>query len=838
MNRKLLFIDWLSANKLKKVTPIIFADLLEKVFLDYFNISIWDLSDYKRYNKLRNELYKNKKFKKNDKRTYKVFILNGRFYESFLKQEIVSNECKMHDKIGEDHRCIELNENVFAEDQNISAVCAFFDDKYLSDFFYKLFEYSKKENQELKLDIRSSIIGVNKSSEILRFYSNKAGNIKFFGKKRIFNMHELVLEEAFKYIDDIDIYFQTHKSEIEKELPDLKIAENNKTGMIASRIPWDKFETALLIETFWQIERREVDRQTAINNLSLSLRKKATNQGLRIDEKFRNINGISIQMGNIALSFFPVRSPLHRTAIFDEVATIYKTNREEFNRLLRIAHSFIDDVNESDLPSRESNSNTTCPENNEDNAIKLSNPSAEGESVTDYLKVITSIFPDGYSFNNPLKKRKFVREYNEINQKEFLDSDELYLKKIHQVGFVSEEKVYLTDIVSHEIRTAIKNYIDMNFANGNSIIYYSVVYSRFVDRLSNSFSEDMLIHYLQFEFDGVYQFEKLFISKKGEDVNLKQMLVNVFMNCGRPLDIEDVYEKMQTISHNAIDQVIKDRDFIVNNRGKSYFYKDSFIIENEELETIKKHIEETLSKKESMSGDELYDYIYKNLPEVIETNPGVTKLGYRNLLKIKFANYFTFNGDVISNVGDNVDVCKLFTDFCKIREKFSLSDLISFKSKINKSFIDWDAVLQNSIRVDKDSFVRRDLIAFDVNKIDAAINDYCVNEYISFNDIINFIEFPTIGFKWNNYVLESFLFVNSKKFKLLHSTFNMEEPIGGIVKADSNIINFDELVIRIIKDNTLFEQNKLYDYLLENKFIKRRRLNNIDVLIEKAKLEG
>ena len=66
----------------------------------------------------------------------------------------------------------------------------------------------------------------------------------------------------------------------------------------------------------------------------------------------------------------------------------------------------------------------------------------------------------------------------------------------------------------------------------------------------------------------------------------------------------------------------------------------------------------------------------------------------------------------------------------------------------------------------------------------------------------------------------------------------MEEPIGGIVKADSNIINFDELVIRIIKDNTLFEQNKLYDYLLENKFIKRRRLNNIDVLIEKAKLEG
>lgn len=57
---------------------------------------------------------------------------------------------------------------------------------------------------------------------------------------------------------------------------------------MAQRIVWDEYETALLIDTFWQIEKTPNRKQELIKWLSDALRKKAVNSGLTIDEKFRN----------------------------------------------------------------------------------------------------------------------------------------------------------------------------------------------------------------------------------------------------------------------------------------------------------------------------------------------------------------------------------------------------------------------------------------------------------------------------------------------------------------------------------------------------------------------
>ncbi len=177
-------------------------------------------------------------------------------------------------------------------------------------------------------------------------------------------------------------------------------------------------------------------------------------------------------------------------------------------------------------------------------------------------------------------------------------------------------------------------------------------------------------------------------------------------------------------------------------------------------------------------------------------------------------------------------------NFCKQREKFTLSELEEFRDSINQNYIDWDAVFSQSVRVNAMTFIRRNFVNFDVQKIDDAIGGYCVNDYIGFNDIINFTEFPPTGYVWNNYVLESYLFVNSRKFKLVHASFNGDKPVGGIVKTNSNINNFDDLLIKVIKNGKLFDREKAFNFLLENEFIRTRKVKNIDSLIEKAKKEG
>lgn len=72
---------------------------------------------------------------------------------------------------------------------------------------------------------------------------------------------------------------------------------------MAIRIKWDKYETALLIDGFWRIENSPEKKKEIIAELSESLRTRAVNLGIEIDDVFRNVNGISMQLSPIAHAF-------------------------------------------------------------------------------------------------------------------------------------------------------------------------------------------------------------------------------------------------------------------------------------------------------------------------------------------------------------------------------------------------------------------------------------------------------------------------------------------------------------------------------------------------------
>lgn len=57
------------------------------------------------------------------------------------------------------------------------------------------------------------------------------------------------------------------------------------------RIPWDKYEAAILLDGWLRI-KDGIPRNEVVNLVSYQLRKKAVNQGINIDSVFRNTNGI------------------------------------------------------------------------------------------------------------------------------------------------------------------------------------------------------------------------------------------------------------------------------------------------------------------------------------------------------------------------------------------------------------------------------------------------------------------------------------------------------------------------------------------------------------------
>lgn len=138
------------------------------------------------------------------------------------------------------------------------------------------------------------------------------------------------------------------------------------------RIKWDKYETALLIDTFWKIEHNPSQKKELIKELSKRLRKKAINSGIEIDEVFRNENGIAMQLSPISHAFFPDRPTLSSSALFEEMVLLYKENRLEFDQILEEANRMVmDDLNIIQTQSNKISFAEWLSENNNISADKI-----------------------------------------------------------------------------------------------------------------------------------------------------------------------------------------------------------------------------------------------------------------------------------------------------------------------------------------------------------------------------------------------------------------------------------------------------------------------------------
>ncbi len=104
---------------------------------------------------------------------------------------------------------------------------------------------------------------------------------------------------------------------------------------MALRIPWDKQETAILIDAYLRVKNKELSKQEAVKEVSTLLRRRAVLSGIEIDEIFRNENGISMQMKNIDGLVDEKTSGLHSaTKLFTDMVALYKTRRSVFDEIL------------------------------------------------------------------------------------------------------------------------------------------------------------------------------------------------------------------------------------------------------------------------------------------------------------------------------------------------------------------------------------------------------------------------------------------------------------------------------------------------------------------------
>ena len=113
--------------------------------------------------------------------------------------------------------------------------------------------------------------------------------------------------------------------------------------MALNRQPqWNIYEAVVLLDAYLEAQRKERPRAHIIKDVSAALRQMALNQGLVIDDVYRNENGISYQLQSMESAFRGEKIYVPATKLFAEVVSVYNQDRSQFDSLLEEAREMIE----------------------------------------------------------------------------------------------------------------------------------------------------------------------------------------------------------------------------------------------------------------------------------------------------------------------------------------------------------------------------------------------------------------------------------------------------------------------------------------------------------------
>lgn len=563
------------------------------------------------------------------------------------------------------------------------------------------------------------------------------------------------------------------------------------------RVPWDKYETALLIEAFWKIENDKQSRSVVLQELSDSLRKKAVNQGIAIDDTFRNLNGMQIQLSCIAVTFYPNRPAMHKNAIMEEMADLYKKDRAAFNLILAEAHKMV--------------------------AIE-DNCSAKGKLSS----ILKNNFPYGLKISSSLDLMR-LRVYAQDENVVLPEDDGELLKMLLDCGSVIDGKLIIKD---ENLTDELSKIVETAFSTGAHIIYYdSLFYTNQEWMMRHHInSEDTLKEYMKKNLPN-YVYTRVFFSmdeKQTEYEAVSGELRRIWSD-NAVEELTYLFKELPYIPQDNIQRVlfaVEDFVWVSENR---YLLLDRFLVPDHEENDILTYVSNACELDGYAS---LTDVPLGSIPELNYqvTGTALYTAIFNKVLKGKYHN----NHRIITVGKSDLNIVKVLSKAYAQRDEITLEEVTDKVTELNGGLKQQDAfeVLYNGfIRISKSKFICRRKVHFNVDEIDSILIGIYTKGYGAIRDVGTFAMFPECGVTWNHYVLESYCYSYSRKFSLLILNFNSKNA-GAI--AESKYSYNDVLALSLSESNLDFTEESAGDYLFQKGLMAKRKYYKLGEIINKA----
>jgi len=444
--------------------------------------------------------------------------------------------------------------------------------------------------------------------------------------------------------------------------------------------------------------------------------------------------------------------------------------------------------------------------------------------------MLATRFKGGYriSSNRDLEriKKYYIEEYGE---KLIIESQELdcYVKSI---TVLFDDIAY---IFSEETIAVVRTYLD---EVDSPCIYVNAFYKKYSEKLNVSgiFSGDMLMAFIEKNYMDVYCKRDYVYLRP--DISPSDMIRQVF-DKRETWSLDELSNQLPYIKKETIRSALNGSDYLRIEAGV-YTHMDNLDLPDSEGKKIISFVRDRLQSKDYVIANELDFSGFEAL------NPHCSFSAIRDAVHNKFlADRYNKSGQVITRNGEKLRVLDIMEQYCREAETVSFEELNLFEATFDPEGRTHSGCLIAAhnvmVRVSADLFVAENKVSFDVKRTDEAIALYCRGDFVPIRNVVDFSLLPDAGYRWNLFLLESYVRKFSCLFKYDVRAVNSSN-IGVIVRKSFEYDDYDDiLAISLAKSSlSLNDKKGVGDYLFEKGYIGWRNLGKSEskILIKAKKL--
>lgn len=456
--------------------------------------------------------------------------------------------------------------------------------------------------------------------------------------------------------------------------------------------------------------------------------------------------------------------------------------------------------------------------------------------IPHYTKELTELIAKHYKYGfrvgSPIELMR-LRNYAESAGVELPVSDEDLECEIFEVGMLIDGKIYA---LSNELLVEVASLIDTIFEQGVGVIFSELFMEKNSEWLEEHYivTVDMLKEILKKVRPQYYLGQNIITA--AEKISEHDATVKEILRVSEDSSIIIFSELVEALEYIPSEKIAwslsMSPEFVWISEGKYFCMKD-FVISEEDVNVISAYVD----RECGLNG---YASI-TNLPygNVLEDNYELSDIAlqtaiYNTVLK---KNYY-LHGKILTKESNGVDIGILLKAYCNGKDNCTASEVmeraIELTGNPNKQNA-MVALYDTMIRVGADNFISDQQVHFDVERIDELLTQIVLERFIPIRGVTTFALFPPCGTSWNHYLLESFCYRFSKKFRLVVMNYN--DKNAGLIKAFELSLNYTDMLCEAAAKSCVdLTVEAVGNYFFNNGFTAKRKYSNLPEIIERAKI--